>query len=68
MVSGNRSPIPRGEPASASPAGVHNAGDTLGSTIKIQRTAEHLLTACLTQGDNPNGFKVEKFYRSFNYL
>src|SRR5580658_1422592 len=40
------------EPASASPAAVHSAAKTLGSTIKMQRTANHLLTACLTQGDN----------------
>jgi hypothetical protein len=41
------------EPASASPAGAHNAGNALGGTIKTQRAADHLLTACLTQGDNP---------------
>ena len=40
------------EPTSASPAAVHTAAKTLGSTIKMQRTANHLLTACLTQGDN----------------
>ena len=40
------------EPASASPAAQHSAAKTLGSTIKMQRTANHLLTACLTQGDN----------------
>ena len=40
------------EPASASPAVAHRAGNALGSTIKKQRTANHLLTACLTQGDN----------------
>src|SRR5580692_9386372 len=40
------------EPTSASPAAVHTATKTLGSTIKMQRTANHLLTACLTQGDN----------------
>jgi hypothetical protein len=40
------------EPASASPAVAHNAGNPLGSTIKKQRTANRLLTACLTQGDN----------------
>ena len=42
------------EPASPSPAITHSAGNALGSTIKMQRTAKHLLTACLTQGDNPN--------------
>jgi hypothetical protein len=42
------------EPTSASPAAVHTAAKTLGSTIKMQRTANHLLTACLTQGDNLN--------------
>ena len=41
------------EPASPSPAITHSAGNALGSTIKMQRTANHLLTACLTQGDNP---------------
>jgi len=40
------------EPASASPAVAHSAGNALGSTIKKQRTANHLLTMCLTQGDN----------------
>ena len=40
------------EPAAASPAVAHSAGNALGSTIKKQRTANHLLTACLTQGDN----------------
>ena len=42
------------EPASPSPAITHSAGNALGSTIKMQRTANHLLTACLTQGDNPS--------------
>jgi hypothetical protein len=41
------------EPASASPADVHSAGNALGSTIKMQRAANHLLTACLTQRDKP---------------
>ena len=49
------------EPASPSPAITHSAGNALGSTIKMQRTANHLLTACLTQGDNPRGmFPIEK--------
>ena len=39
------------EPASASPAGRHRAAVRFGSTIKMQRAANHLLTACLTQGD-----------------
>ena len=42
------------EPASASPAEAHLAGIGSGSTIELQRTARSLLTACLTQGDNPN--------------
>jgi hypothetical protein len=41
------------EPASASPAGVHRAAGRSGSTIEMQRTARSVLTACLTQGDNP---------------
>jgi hypothetical protein len=45
------------EPVSASPAVVHSAAKTLGSTIKMQRTANHLLTACLTQGDNLKLFR-----------
>ena len=40
------------EPASASPAGAHGAAEAVGSTIETQRTANRLLTACLTQGDN----------------
>ena len=46
------------EPASPSPAITHSAGNALGSTIKMQRTANHLLTACLTQGDNPSSSKL----------
>ena len=42
------------EPASASPAEAHLAGIGSGSTIELQRTANRLLTPCLTQGDNPN--------------
>ena len=42
------------EPASASPAGGHRAGQSGSSTIEKQRTANRLLTACLTQGDNPS--------------
>jgi hypothetical protein len=41
------------EPASASPAGAHGAGFGSSTTIDLQRTANRLLTACLTQGDNP---------------
>ena len=41
------------EPASASPAGVHRAAGRNGSTIEKQRTARSVLTACLSQGDNP---------------
>jgi hypothetical protein len=41
------------EPASASPAGAHGAPEASSSTIEIQRTANYLLTACLTRGDNP---------------
>ena len=42
------------EPASASPAGAHGAAEAGSSTIEMQRTADTLLTACLTRGDNPN--------------
>jgi hypothetical protein len=41
------------EPASASPAEAHLAGFGSSSTIVSQRTANCLLTPCLTQGDNP---------------
>ena len=41
------------EPASASPAGWHLAGRRLRSTIKFQRTANSVLTVCLSPGDNP---------------
>ena len=41
------------EPASASPAEAHRAAKAVGSTIEKQRTPNYLLTACLTQGDNP---------------
>src|SRR5215470_565926 len=41
------------EPAFASPAGAHRVADSSGSTIEKQRTARSVLTACLTQGDNP---------------
>ncbi len=41
------------EPASASPASAHLAANGVGGTIKMQRTANCLLTPCLTQGDNP---------------
>jgi hypothetical protein len=40
-------------PASASPAGAQVATEGAGSTIETQRTANHLLTACLNGGDNP---------------
>ena len=40
------------EPASASPAEARLAGFGSGCTIKLQRTANCLLTPCLTQGDN----------------
>jgi len=42
------------EPVSASPAGAHGAAEAGSSTIEKQRTANRLLTVCLTQGDNPN--------------
>ena len=41
------------EPASASPAEAHLAGFGSSCTIEFQRTVNRLLTACLTQGDNP---------------
>jgi hypothetical protein len=41
------------EPVSALPAGVHRGAGRSGSTIEMQRTAGSVLTACLTQGDNP---------------
>src|SRR5215470_9834488 len=41
------------EPAFASPAGAHRVAVSSGSTIEKQRTARSVLTACLTQGDNP---------------
>src|SRR5262244_3539892 len=46
------------EPASASPAGGHLPTKGRGSTIELQRTANYLLTACLTPGDNPNPFRA----------
>ena len=46
------------EPASASPAEAHLAGIGPGSTIDLQRTANRLLTPCLTQGDKPT-FKLD---------
>ena len=42
------------EPASASPAEAHLAGIMSSSTIDLPRTANRLLTPCLTQGDNPS--------------
>jgi integrase len=40
-------------PASASPAGVHLAGESRRCTMQFQRTAHSVLTVCLTPGDNP---------------
>src|SRR5438093_9555518 len=40
-------------PASASPAGAHLAGRRLRCTINFQRTANSVLTVCLSPGDNP---------------
>src|SRR5437879_5942791 len=40
-------------PASASPAGEHLAMKRLRCTIKFQRTANSVLTVCLSPGDNP---------------
>jgi hypothetical protein len=42
------------EPASALPAGGHLRTKGNGSTIELQRTANYLLAACLTPGDNPS--------------
>ncbi len=42
------------EPTSASPAGAHLEAKRNGSTIEMQRTANRVLTACLTPGDNPS--------------
>jgi hypothetical protein len=39
-------------PASASPASGHLAGKDFGSTMQFQRTANSVLTVCLTPGDN----------------
>ena len=44
-------------PASASPAGAHRGARRSGSTIEKQRTVNCVLTACLTQGDNPRLLK-----------
>ncbi len=44
------------EPASASPAGAHFASKRLRSTIQFQRTANSVLTVCLTPGDNPRSY------------
>src|SRR5439155_3399058 len=41
-------------PASASPAGAHLAGRRLRCTINFQRTANSVLTVCLSPGDNPS--------------
>src|SRR6266700_3316573 len=42
------------EPASASPAGVHHAIPSVRRPSEMQRIENSVLTACLTQGDNPN--------------
>jgi hypothetical protein len=39
-------------PASASPAGEHHAIASVRRPIEIQRTANSVLTVCLTQGDH----------------
>ncbi len=41
------------EPASASPAGAHFQRNRRRSTIEFHRTANSVLTVCLTPGDNP---------------
>src|SRR6266487_59360 len=41
------------EPASASPAGVHHAIPSVRRPSEMQRIENSVLTACLTQGDNP---------------
>jgi len=41
------------EPVSASPARAHLAAMEDGGTIETQRTANSVLTACLTQGTTP---------------
>src|SRR6266581_148562 len=47
------------EPASASPAGVHHAIPSVRRPSEMQRIENSVLTACLTQGDNPNDTLVE---------
>ena len=42
------------EPTSASPAGAHFARKPVRSTMQFQRTANSVLTVCLTPGDNPS--------------
>ena len=42
------------ELASALPAEAHRETGRSGSTIEKQRTANSVLTVCLSQGDNPN--------------
>src|SRR5215467_6253137 len=49
------------EPASASPAGSHFASKRLRSTIQFQRTANSVLTVCLTPGDNPISFRASSW-------
>src|SRR6266699_5444891 len=41
------------DPASASPAGVHHAIPSVRRPSEMQRIENSVLTACLTQGDNP---------------
>jgi hypothetical protein len=52
------------EPASASPAGSHLAGKPVRGTIEFQRTANSVLTVCLSPGDNPghpqSGFRARR--------
>ena len=50
------------EPASASPARAHRAVSRSGSTIEKQRTAGSVLTACLTQRDNPSRHFMKLYY------
>src|ERR1700741_3593781 len=56
------------EPASASPAQAHREGRRSGSTIEKQRMASSVLTACLTQGDNPKGVRIKLQEQPFHVL
>ncbi len=49
------------EPAAASPAGAHLAGEVFWITMEFQRTARSALTVCLTPGDNPNADLTAEF-------